>query len=192
LDGLKGGREMKHTEIPNEASKLLNTLNDAQKKALGGILDTGHRTEFETGAVRDAAPGRGRCDLLPLDVIENWLEDGIFDDINNYIRTGKVEWLYTALDGFIDAAFPDTYTAILETAIQYEDGAKKYNERNWERGIPLHCYIDSAVRHYLKWLRGDDDEHHDRAVVWNLLCAAWTHKHKPDMIDLPFAEGAKK
>ena len=62
---------MKHTEIPNEVSKLLDALNDAQKKALGGILDTGHRTEFETGAVRDAAPGRGRCDLLPLGVVAN-------------------------------------------------------------------------------------------------------------------------
>ena len=79
-------------------------------------------------------------------------------------------------------------TAVLEVAIHFEEGAKKYKERNWEQGIPLHCYIDSAVRHYLKWLRGDDDERHDRAVVWNLLCAAWTHWNKPEMVDLPFVE----
>lgn len=29
------------------------------------LKDSGQRREFDTGAVRDAAPNRGRCDLLP-------------------------------------------------------------------------------------------------------------------------------
>ena len=29
------------------------------------ILDSGNRREFESGAVRDMAKGKGRCDLLP-------------------------------------------------------------------------------------------------------------------------------
>lgn len=29
------------------------------------ILDSGNRREFETGAVRDMAEGKGRMDLLP-------------------------------------------------------------------------------------------------------------------------------
>lgn len=29
------------------------------------ILDSGNRTEFESGAVRDIQEGKGRCDLLP-------------------------------------------------------------------------------------------------------------------------------
>lgn len=29
------------------------------------ILDSGNRREFETGAVRDMAEGKGRLDLLP-------------------------------------------------------------------------------------------------------------------------------
>ena len=32
------------------------------------ILDSGNRRQFETGAVRDIQEGKGRCDLLPLDV----------------------------------------------------------------------------------------------------------------------------
>ena len=35
-----------------------------------------------------------------------------------------------------------------------------------------------AIRHYLKWERGDKDERHDRAVLWNLACLVWTIKHK--------------
>ena len=35
------------------------------------IKDSGNRREFETGAVRDIQEGKGRCDLLPLDVVAN-------------------------------------------------------------------------------------------------------------------------
>jgi hypothetical protein len=56
------------------------------------------------------------------------------------------------------------------------------------KGIPLHCYIDSGVRHYLKFKRGDDDEPHGRAFVWNILGALWTQENKPELIDLPFKE----
>jgi len=44
--------------------------------------------------------------------------------------------------------------------------------------LPEWCYLDSAIRHYLKWKRGDKDERHDRAVLWNLSCLMWTIKHK--------------
>ena len=76
---------------------------------------------------------------------------------------------------------------MLEVSIHYEDGARKYDERNWEIGIPIHCFIDSAVRHYLKWRRGDTDEPHDRAVLWNLLGAWWTLDNHPELNDLPCA-----
>ena len=62
---------------------------------------------------------------------------------------------------------------ILEAAIHFEEGAKKYGDCNWQKGIPVNCYLDSAIRHYLKYRRGDKDEPHDRAFVWNLLCLCW-------------------
>ena len=33
------------------------------------ILDSGDRTQFESGAVRDMREGKGRCDLMPLEVV---------------------------------------------------------------------------------------------------------------------------
>lgn len=155
------------------------------------IKDGGTRREFETGAVRDCAENKGRCDLLPLDVIANLTEDIIFARINRYVRTGNLQNLECAIHGFIQDYTGDVYSAILEVAKHYEEGAKKYAERNWEIGIPLHCYIDSAVRHYLKYRRGDDDEPHARAFLWNILGAWWTHINKPEMIDLPFADKEK-
>lgn len=152
------------------------------------LKDSGERRQFITGAARDIADGKGRCDLLPLDVLASILGDRILKDINGYIRTGNEELIRQAILYFSNAHFNDFPTAMLEVSKHYEDGANKYSERNWEMGIPVHCYIDSGVRHYLKYLRGDTDEPHDRAFIWNMLGAVWTHKNKPELIDLPFIE----
>lgn len=91
------------------------------------IKDSGTRSEFTTGAVRDAQAGKGRMDLLPV-------------------------------------------SAIFEVAKIMEAGAAKYDERNWERGIPLSRFADSGLRHAMKWLRGDRDEPHLAQACWNFLC----------------------
>lgn len=142
------------------------------------IKDSGDRTQFESGAVRDMREGKGRCDLMPLEVASHMLENNRKDDqvlalIRIFQKTGSTEALYIALDDFKMSAYDDTKTMLLEVAKHFEEGAKKYGENNWQKGIPVHCYIDSAVRHYLKWLRGDKDEPHDRAFVWNLMCCIW-------------------
>lgn len=144
------------------------------------IQDSGNRTEFESGAVRDCGEGKGRCDLLPLDIVASHLDDRVITFLGNYQKTANPACLAWALGGFLANAkcpfrnAPDMY---LEVSKHFEEGAKKYSERNWEKGIPEERYIDSAVRHYLKWLRGDTDERHDRAFVWNVICLMWTHKH---------------
>ena len=153
------------------------------------IKDSGNRREFESGAVRDIAEGKGRCDLLPLGIISDSYNLHIMNHIENYIRKGEIDYLWMALTHFRREIDWDIWTTLLEVSKHYEEGAKKYDDRNWEKGIPLHCYIDSAVRHYLKWKRGDKDEPHGRGFVWNILGAIWTHKNKPEMIDLPFKEG---
>lgn len=156
------------------------------------ILDSGNRKEFETGAKRDCREGVGRMDLVPLGVVGAIMVDAVLINIEHYIRTGKKECLVDAFKEFVGRNYPDIHTAIIEVSIHYEEGAKKYQpERNWEKGIPLHSYIDSASRHYMKFMRGDKDEAHDRAFMWNILGALWTHANKPEMIDMPFAQGKK-
>lgn len=151
------------------------------------ILDSGDRTEFASGAVRDMHEGKGRCDLLPLDVIalvNGCGEDSkIFEFINRFQNDGMIVHLCGVLEVFTILVSWDNQTMFLEVAKHFEEGAKKYGESNWKKGIPVRCYIDSAVRHYLKWLRGDQDEPHDRAFCWNILCAIWTCRHKPELND---------
>ena len=154
------------------------------------IKDSGTRRAFDSGAVRDIAEGKGRCDLLPLDVVASCLLDARLRYIGEYIRTGHQGFLRQVISDFSEEHFGDRYTAILEVAKHYEDGCRKYGERNWEKGIPLHCYVDSGVRHYIKLMRGDNDEPHDRAFLWNMFGALWTQDNKPELIDLPFGENA--
>jgi hypothetical protein len=153
------------------------------------IKDSGTRREFSTGAVRDIQEGKGRCDLMPLKVVADYLSNEVIRLICEFQQTGDIDWLYAALAEIEDT---DPYTIILEVAKHFEDGAKKYGEHNWQKGIPVHCYIDSAIRHYLKWLRGDEDEPHSRAFVWNILCCIWTCQNKPELIDLPFVQNNEK
>lgn len=153
------------------------------------ILDSGDRTEFESGAVRDMRKGKGRCDLLPLDVVglhfdKNAHGENVFTRIHRFQTTSDPLYLQIALDYFIEGYDDwDWPTMLLKVAQHFEEGANKYGENNWQKGIPVRCYIDSAVRHYLKWLRGDEDEPHDRAFCWNILCAIWTCKNKPELND---------
>lgn len=138
------------------------------------IKDSGERREFESGAVRDRSEGKGRCDLLPLEVASSFLlDDIILMSLAAFRKTLDTKYLYSALHSFAEEAFDSEETMLLEVSKHFEEGAKKYSEDNWRRGIPPKDYLDSMTRHYLKWLRGDDDEPHDRAFVWNVMCCIW-------------------
>lgn len=154
------------------------------------IRDSGNRTTFDSGAVRDIQEGKGRADLLPLDVCLDMLnyewdkcdfDKFVLEFIELFKTTGDYINLIKAAKLFSQEEFPDLYTALIEYSIHLEDGAKKYGDRNWQKGIPADRYVDSATRHYLKHMRGDRDERHDRACLWNLLCGAWTVKHMPTL-----------
>ena len=60
--------------------------------------------------------------------------------------------------------------ALKRLAKHFENGAKKYGDRNWEKGMPLSRYIDSALRHLFAIQEGNQDEDHKAAVCWNILC----------------------
>lgn len=110
------------------------------------IKDSGERTEFNTGAVRDMHEGKGRFDLLP--------------------------WF-----------------AIHEVAKHCENGARKYGERNVDKGIPQHSFVDSGIRHLVKYIHNETDENHLVAACWNLLWALEQETTHKELNDLPWRDG---
>ena len=93
------------------------------------LKDSGQRSQFRTGAVRDLNATKGRFDLLP----------------------------------------PG---AVRQVARLYQIGNEKYPDgggRNWERGIPLRSFLDSALRHLFCFMDKQVDEPHLVQATWNLL-----------------------
>ena len=80
---------------------------------------------------------------------------------------------------------------LMRLARWYELGAKKYADRNWEKGMPWSRYVDSAFRHLVKYMMGDRSEDHLAAIAWNVFALM----HYEDNVeryakfcDLPFFE----
>lgn len=166
------------------------------------IKDSGERRKFESGAVRDIQEGKGRCDLLPLVEVYMILQDrdrayqfgqgavlmNLAEaelSIQKERRSSEtIRLIADAAGAFIISIGRNKYDAILEIAKHFEEGATKYGERNWEKGIPWHCYFDSGIRHYPKHMAGHKDERHDRAFLWNMICLMWTIRNRPDLNDM--------
>lgn len=75
--------------------------------------------------------------------------------------------------------------SMIRLSKHYESGAVKYGEYNWQKGIPIHSYIDSALRHLMNYLDGKTDEDHLCAATWNLVSAMWTEEKMPHLQDIP-------
>ena len=56
----------------------------------------------------------------------------------------------------------------------YERGGKNRGDRNWEKGLPLSRFIDSALRHIVDYQEGKRDEDHLIQAAWNLFGHVWT------------------
>jgi hypothetical protein len=69
--------------------------------------------------------------------------------------------------------------AIRRIAKHYENGARKYGDRNWEKGIPQNSFIDSAIRHCFNALEGLKDEDHVAAAAWNVIAML----HQEEMVE---------
>lgn len=66
--------------------------------------------------------------------------------------------------------------AITRLARHFENGAVKYGDDNWRKGIPLRRYLDSMLRHAFKFTGGADGEDHLAAVIWNACCLLETQE----------------
>jgi hypothetical protein len=83
--------------------------------------------------------------------------------------------------------------ALARIAGVYERGAKKYDDRNWEKGQKFSRFLDSALRHMNRFAMGWTDEDHVSQAAWNLLAILhFQELGRTDLDDLPhYQEGPK-
>lgn len=61
---------------------------------------------------------------------------------------------------------------IARIARHYHEGGRKYSPNNWKKGTDeasLKRNKRSLTRHIFQWFRGEQDEDHLAAIVWNLI-----------------------
>lgn len=58
-----------------------------------------------------------------------------------------------------------------ELACHYGRGARKYADRNWERGYKWSLSQDAMERHFNQWLLGEDND--QETGTNHLVCALW-------------------
>lgn len=76
------------------------------------------------------------------------------------VTTGKTDYTYC-----VQGPMLERWAKLMER------GAKKYDRDNWmkaEGAAELERFRSSALRHMIQWLRGDRDEDHAAAVIFNL------------------------
>ena len=61
-------------------------------------------------------------------------------------------------------------------AIHYTNGAKKYDDHNWKKGIPTSRFKESMERHMMQYLLGEQDEDHLAAIVFNVFGIMWNEE----------------
>lgn len=73
----------------------------------------------------------------------------------------------------------------------YTIGAKKYADRNWEKGLKWGRVFAAMMRHAWKWWRGEqrdpDGQHHLASVVWCALALMEYELTHPELDDRPKA-----
>jgi hypothetical protein len=75
------------------------------------------------------------------------------------------------------------YIGLRRLAETYKEGADKYNDHNWLKGMPVSDLLNHATRHLFIWLDGDRSEDHLAHATWGVFAAIhslhyWPHLNK--------------
>lgn len=173
------------------------------------MADKENIIKLNTGSHKDLRLGKGRYDLIPLDVLgelirgqlTKWDGDSPVKELLNYIHKARVatkgyegedtiediilvkaDWLHQAIYSFVTTELKGNWIDLTKRlALLFEKGAAKYSERDWEKGRPMSIFINSALRHLFQYYNSETDEDHAAAFVWNLLACIDTINKMPEM-----------
>lgn len=67
----------------------------------------------------------------------------------------------------------------------YAEGAKKYSEYNWLKGIPASDLINHLSKHISQWKSGDRSEDHLAHAAWGLFTLMHFEETRDDLMDIP-------
>ena len=139
------------------------------------------RETIESGAERDVLPVRyDLCSPVALKCLDDFAKDrqmfmryrplqGLLFDMPGS-NSELLDYLFHFIafennenDGQILAYILEAYARTMH------EGAAKYGERVWEKGIPEDNLRNHAIHHLVKLIGGDTSEPHLDHLIWNVL-----------------------
>jgi hypothetical protein len=69
-----------------------------------------------------------------------------------------------------------------EYAMACGEGAVKYGDNNWKKGMPDEAIYSHAMEHLMKWNAGDRSENHLGKVVWGMGALLWNDIHRKETV----------
>jgi hypothetical protein len=93
--------------------------------------------------------------------------------------------------GSKDAPYPSRFDLVSPIALQrvaqtYGEGAAKYDDHNWRKGMPFSSTLNHALAHIIAYMGGDKSEDHLAHAAWNLFALMHFEATRPEMNDLKF------
>jgi len=167
LVGVRGGSYL--NSAPNCSTKIRDNAGIRTRSKGQGFRIVRDATPV---AMREKNEDKGRFDLLP-PIFWEQFEDKLLSSmatVANREVDREVDWT-SPLEELVKLA--PKYG--IELASLFQRGAKKYAERNWEKGMPFSWRIDSLMRHLFKSQEnGAIDEEtgipHIVCAIWNAMC----------------------
>ena len=155
------------------AEELEKLFNHGATEALSPIEPLhNNRETFASGAVRNKVDYR--YDLMSPMVADLLLADSLHmttprQELALYLL-GKNEHSPAVISEYLaDVVGTNRPTLAHLYAQALHEGASKYGERNWEKGLPKSNLINHALHHLFKLVEGDTSENHASHLVWNVM-----------------------
>ena len=84
-----------------------------------------------------------------------------------------------------------TPIGLRRVAETYAEGAAKYGDNNWLKGMPINDLLNHALRHIYLYLSGDRSEDHLAHASWGLLASCHSEEAWPELNQNLLLEGCK-
>lgn len=68
-------------------------------------------------------------------------------------------------------------------ALIFTEGAAKYGDKQWTKGLPTSSTINHLLEHLMKWMEGDRSEDHIAKAMWGIVCLMYTEEFHADLHD---------
>jgi len=132
------------------------------------------RETFESGAVMDTTDYRYDLMSMPvtLELLKHIDESFAAQELTRFLlrynndNPNMLRLTIEALAETLNVKLPDLAHFYAQAL---HEGAGKYGERNWEKGIPESNLLNHALHHLFKLVSGDQSENHRSHLVWNVL-----------------------